>query len=654
MFPERMRSRLQQTWWSVFGLLIAVPALVLAGFGLRAIRADRIEREQQVREQQTQVARLADAALGNAVERVIAQLDRTDLDTLVATVPAWTEESAFEPFVLDAHDIVGFPRHRIYFGAAGQLPQFLQDERTLPPAVIQLVADAQAMEAQQRKTEAVSLYREAARNPRLHDWANLALARLDEQSTARLSDRHWAQSDAYTPAGVPIAIVASSAVDRVPERDRFQFAALIDDSLARLRRGVWWLSYDQRRVYDSELRRWLESADPSKLRNDAPSLEEIARAEQGIRRARRAAPAKARIETQDEQAFLIVWSRIQPDDGMAGAALSGSALDSFLNAALRSVFEGQPFGGTLHDGAGSGLWSSSQHASPKWHTESINAVEGLRLDFSAPAEEWGDRNRWMWYGVIALPLLMLMSGLLVTGRVMRQELALNHMQSRFLAAVSHELKSPITGIRLLMERIMNGRQVSPEAAREYCAGISRETGRLETLVNRLLESQKIQANARNYNFEPTSLAELAGYAVGRLSSQAEAKGIRLRSEVEPGVPDVEIDKAAVGDAIENLIDNAIKYSPAGTQVSVHIRAADHEVCVHVCDEGIGIEKADLPRIFDPFYRARRGDMENVKGTGLGLALVKAAAEAHGGTIDVSSQPNRGSRFTLRLPVARQR
>ena len=102
--------------------------------------------------------------------------------------------------------------------------------------------------------------------------------------------------------------------------------------------------------------------------------------------------------------------------------------------------------------------------------------------------------------------------------------------------------------------------------------------------------------------------------------QAEAKGIRLAAQADVGIPDLRLDKAAIGDAIENLLDNAIKYSPSGTEVSIHIRSADNEARVEVCDQGIGIEKADLPRIFDPFYRGRRGDMESVKGTGLGLAL----------------------------------
>ncbi len=158
-------------------------------------------------------------------------------------------------------------------------------------------------------------------------------------------------------------------------------------------------------------------------------------------------------------------------------------------------------------------------------------------------------------------MLMLAVGLVMTVRVIRQEVALNELQAKFVAAVSHELKSPLTGIRLLMERMAGGRLKAPEETREYYAAIGRETDRLESLVSRLLESQAIQSERRKYDFAPASLDEIAGSAIQRLRPQAEAKGIRLAAQADAGVPHLPLDKTAIGDAIENLLDNAIKYSP---------------------------------------------------------------------------------------------
>ena len=116
------------------------------------------------------------------------------------------------------------------------------------------------------------------------------------------------------------------------------------------------------------------------------------------------------------------------------------------------------------------------------------------------------------------------------------------------------------------------------------------------------------------------------------------------------MPQLNTDEAALTDAIENLIDNAIKYSLSGTKIAVSCASTDHHVCVEVRDQGVGIANDELPHIFDKFYRGRRGDMSNVHGTGLGLALVKATVEAHGGEVEVTSEPGLGSCFRMRLPI----
>ena len=141
------------------------------------------------------------------------------------------------------------------------------------------------------------------------------------------------------------------------------------------------------------------------------------------------------------------------DSGAIGAALSGSALEALLDSALQPLFQGQPFTAALRHADGSSLWNRLPDAATPWRTEQLGAVQGLQLDFTGPREAWTGRNRWMWYGFVLLPMLMLIVGLVMTVQVVRQEVALNQMQAKFIAAVSHELKSPITGIRLLMERI---------------------------------------------------------------------------------------------------------------------------------------------------------------------------------------------------------
>ena len=513
-----MHRRLPQRWWWVFCFLIAGPALVLALLGVRALRADRIEREQQLREQQTQSARLADGALANAIDRIAAQLDRVDVDSVPKQTRTAVDDPDFPVFVVDERAILGILSSRIYFGEPGARPSFLRPAE-LPSELSLLVTRAQAMEAQRRKPEAIELYRQAARHPGLSDWAALALARLDQPVDGALkardiADPFWGRSEGMTPGGVPVAIVASSAAEEV-SGDAARFAPLLQETLKSLRADLWWLSYEQRCFYDAELRRWLKAAGASDVGND-PHLEEVARVEHVVRRQSRGNNAP-RLEIHDGQASLIVWSRISRSSGSVGAVIAGPALDKFLTDALRPLFNGQPFTAVLLL-EGSPLWNRLPQGAAAWWNEPLTVIRGLQLDYTGPAQTL-DGNHWIRYGSVFLPLLLLLAGLVMTVRVVRQEVALNQMQARFLAAVSHELKSPITGIRLLMERIVGGRFEKPGDVSEYYAAIGRETDRLESLVNRLLESQKIQAEGRTYTFgTKLDCAKSSNTAVQRLQT----------------------------------------------------------------------------------------------------------------------------------------
>jgi signal transduction histidine kinase len=201
-----------------------------------------------------------------------------------------------------------------------------------------------------------------------------------------------------------------------------------------------------------------------------------------------------------------------------------------------------------------------------------------------------------------------------------------------------------------MERISAGRVEGGEALAGYHRAIEHENSRLDTLVTRLLETQAIQRGLGEAPRRAGPIEPLLRAALDECRHHAESKGIALELTVDPGLPDLLIDGPRVTDAVLNLVENALKYSPSSSRVSVTARAAGGEVQVTVSDQGAGIHKDDLPRIFEPYYRGRLGDRESVRGTGLGLALVQATAAAHGGRVEVASGPGRGSRFTLCLPI----
>lgn len=641
-----------RAWWWVFGLFIATPALVLALLGLQTIRAREIEREQGLRDQQAQLARLVDAALASAFDRMAAQVAA---DALVAA-----NEDEHVTFEIDDQGVISFPRDRVFFGPFGATPASLAGRRPVSGEFLMLVDEAQTAEAQGRDGEARALYERIRTNADLAPWASLRLAILDVETGSRsrlsaVADSRLATSAARTPAGIPLALAASGISGGVPASERARFTPLIAGTLTELRAGRWWLAIDQRRAYDGELRRWLAGAGASSAPS-APTAEDARLTQLGsleplVRRSfgdGRTPPSRADFITGNEGDTLLVWS--PPNEtsrSWTGAAVVGGRLSTFFAKTIDPLFTGHAFRTLLRNRRGVAVRGGLDGAT-EWQSANLESVSEWQLAFtgaSLPAS-----GRLLSYVTVVLPIVVLATGLVMTAWIVRREIALARLQSTFLAGVTHEFKSPLTSIRLLMERLASGRLAPDDAPPRYYAAIGAETDRLERLVNRLLESQKLQSGQKEYAFRQRSLAALARSAVDRLRPQAEAKRIQVDIRVGEGIPDLALDRESMTDAIGNLLDNAIKYSPADTTVSVAIGCSGDEVRLDVCDEGIGIEPSDANRIFDPFYRSRRGDRENVHGTGLGLSLVKAAAEAHGGSVEVESNGTCGSRFSLRLPV----
>jgi two-component system phosphate regulon sensor histidine kinase PhoR len=311
------------------------------------------------------------------------------------------------------------------------------------------------------------------------------------------------------------------------------------------------------------------------------------------------------------------------------------------------IWKSAPYAASLADSSGRVLWGD--RASSARRSFPLRSVSGWELRLGE-ANTGDQGRRFLWYAFVLLLLMMLAFGVAVTLRTARREMELGRLQAEFAAGVTHEFKSPITGIRLLMERIIGGRVNSRSTIQDYYTAVCRETDRLELLVNRLLETHRIQSGQARYHFAPHCMADIAESAISRLRAQADAKRIHLTLETDDAQREADLDCTAIQDSLENLIENAIKYSPPDTSVAVTVEHTAKEVRVTVRDQGAGIDPADLPRIFDRFYRGRRDERQSVRGTGLGLPLVKAVVEGHGGLVEVKSIPGKGSEFCLRIPL----
>jgi signal transduction histidine kinase len=224
------------------------------------------------------------------------------------------------------------------------------------------------------------------------------------------------------------------------------------------------------------------------------------------------------------------------------------------------------------------------------------------------------------------------------------------MRSQFVSSVSHELKTPLTAIRVFAETLGMGRAADPTVQAEYLETIVNETERLTRLLNNVLDFSKIEQGRRIYRFEPTNLAEVVQAAVRTLQYPLAQQGFRLRVEIEDGLPAVRVDPDAIEQAILNLLTNAMKYSGESREIELKLQRQDRRAVIQVTDRGVGIPAKEQARIFEKFYRAATLENQRVPGTGLGLTLVEHIAKAHRGRVEVQSAPGKGSTFSIDLPL----
>src|SRR5438067_4948613 len=225
-----------------------------------------------------------------------------------------------------------------------------------------------------------------------------------------------------------------------------------------------------------------------------------------------------------------------------------------------------------------------------------------------------------------------------------------HQINRFSADASHELRTPLTVLQGELEAIAQKGQTLPEDVRDTIGSALEETQRLAKIVENLLAISRLEAGEARVQPVRLDFAELARTTADQMKLLAEEKRISLASDGREPV-EVEADPSRLKQVVVNLLDNAIKYTPEGGNVSIYVTRRDHRAILEVADTGLGISANDLPHIFDRFYRADKARSRQMGGTGLGLSIVRSICLAHGGQVTVNSTEGRGSLFRVVLPVA---
>jgi signal transduction histidine kinase len=254
------------------------------------------------------------------------------------------------------------------------------------------------------------------------------------------------------------------------------------------------------------------------------------------------------------------------------------------------------------------------------------------------------------YAVLAALSLLMIGGIFLTYRNISRELNLARLKSDFVANVSHELRTPLALIRLYAETLELGRINAQEKYHEYYRIIREESERLTSLINNILDFSRIEAGGKEYDFKETNLGELVRSTLDSYRFQIQQNGFVYEENIAADVPPVNVDREAIARSLLNLINNALKYSKDKKYIGVNLYRANGGVKLEVQDHGIGISPAEQEKIFDKFYRCGDPLVHNIKGSGLGLSLVRHIARAHGGDVSVESAPEKGSKFTIALPI----
>jgi signal transduction histidine kinase len=229
--------------------------------------------------------------------------------------------------------------------------------------------------------------------------------------------------------------------------------------------------------------------------------------------------------------------------------------------------------------------------------------------------------------------------------------SVGRLQMEFAAGISHELRTPLATIRTAAHNIVAGVVKKPEEVREYAQIVEAEGRRLSAMVDQTIQFAQTEAGRRQYNLEPQGIDDVVARAVETALPSAEESGHRIAIRLDPTLPDVLADETALRHCVVNLLTNAIKFGPAGKEITIeaHHDTRARRILLGVHNEGPGIDADDMPNLFEPFYRGH--ETSHIPGSGLGLSLVRKMMVGQNGSVTVRSEAGHGATFTLHIPVA---
>lgn len=631
------------------GLFLAAVLLPCALLVLLTVRGIRQERELAGKRAADEQARV----FAQVRRTLHARLDRISSQALSARSAVPRSTSYGDSVVRLVADVVGgrlVPPWQeagrsspLRISAAAEFAAKLRDGET------QEFARGDLVEAARRYREAIA----AGRRAEQVGLARLALARVQarigrlREATGLYAQVFALGFDVTDEQGVPLALYAArlstsepgSVLGRIADETRRR-CCLAPEALYMLRHIVDTLaprtatargreqSQSLRRLLDARIR---IAEQTLALASELPDL--------GIRSPPRdnGPPAMARWIVYGREPWLVAAVA----DGDSSSTLMAIDAASFLAEVNRTLPADLGVSGRIR------------------LTKPSDTVERLEPDFAFLGMDAGSMattprghglTQPFYLGTLIVVLGVTLFGAYLIWFDVQRELHLADLRSQFVASVSHELKTPLTAIRMFAETLSVDRLQDPATRREYLETIVNETERLTRLLDNVLDFSRIERGQKEYRLEPTLLAEVVERCARILAYPLAQHGFRLRVDVADDVPRVAADRDALQQAVLNLLTNAMKYSGESRDIDLRLRRLNGEAVIDVTDHGAGISAAHRAHVTEKFYRVPSAESVGIPGTGLGLTLVEHIVNAHSGRLEIQSEIGQGSTFSIHLPL----
>jgi signal transduction histidine kinase len=688
----------------LFLLGVGIPSLALSYLAFRGIRNELALLEQRRLGEHRALAELVGdtiteriAAAERAFSTVLTGRDDPHAADLVATLDSLKTESPLveEVFLFADLETVTLPAADLLFRPDGSLPAPTASE--WPPSAAASMRAGQAREFQQnRYRSAAASYQRAVAgvsDPVLKGEALVALARAHRKAgdlEAAIASCQTLAADygqIKTTAGVPLGPMArlerGSLLMMVG--DSLGALAVLIDLYERLVDGEWTMERAQYDFFNGQAAntvRMLAGQAPGSLQPDEDPLGGVRAREQERRatavrlilfqqtagedlaaRVSRGGAAAGNtgsrftLESAGQSYLVSLLQQARAEGGVWGLLLDGDCLrDDLLRPALEEHVDPETTDWLVRGRDGSTVLARE---GPPLGTLSVTAtlagnfppwlIEFYQRPQSTYSRLFTSGQSIYLYMFLAIAIILIF-GVVLTVRAVTHELELARLKSDFVSTVSHEFKSPLTSIRQLAEMLQEGRVPSEERRQRYYDVLVEQSTRLSSLVANILDLARIEEGRKEFRFERVDIGELVSEVVATTQHRVGHEGYIVEARIEDALPPVRVDRDAIAQAISNLVDNAIQYSGDSKRIKLYASAGEGHVTVAVEDFGVGIPEDEIDRVFERFYRGGHELTRTVKGSGLGLTLVKEVLEAHGGTVQVKSEPGRGSTFSIRLPV----